>query len=56
MERINMKITTDVIVGTGLVIALLASIFVGGSSELQSNIASGLIGFLGKVTIEHRKE
>lgn len=29
-----MKITTDMIVGTGLVAALLAAIFLGGSAEM----------------------
>ena len=31
-----MKLQTDLIVGAGLVIALLASIFTGGSVELQT--------------------
>lgn len=43
-----MKITTDLIVGTGLVAALLATIFCGGSAEMQNTIASGLIGYLGR--------
>ena len=48
-----MKITTDLIVGTGLVVALLAAIFLGGSTEMQNTIASGLIGYLGRTAIEH---
>lgn len=51
-----MKITTDMIVGTGLVAALLAAIFLGGSTEMQNTIASGLIGYLGRTAIEGRKE
>lgn len=46
-----MRITTDMIVGTGLVIALLATIFCGGSTELPQNIASGLIGYLGRTAL-----
>lgn len=48
-----MKITTDTIVGTGLVIALLASIFLSSSTEMQTTIASGLIGYLGRTAIAH---
>lgn len=48
-----MKITTDMIVGTGLVIALLAAILFDGSTELQTTIGSGLIGYLGRTAIEH---
>lgn len=43
-----MKITTDMIVGTGLV----AAVFLGGSTEMQNTIASGLIGYLGRTAIE----
>lgn len=48
-----MKTTTDMIVGTGLVAALLASIFLGGSTELQTTLGSGLIGYLGRTAIDH---
>ena len=48
-----MKITTDLIVGTGLVLALLVSIVCGSSSELQTTLGSGLIGYLGRTAIEH---
>lgn len=51
-----MKITTDMIVGTGLIAALLAAIFLGGSTELQTTLASGLIGYLGRTAIENRKD
>lgn len=48
-----MRVTTDMIVGTGLVAALLAAIFLGCSAEMQNTIASGLIGYLGRTAIEH---
>lgn len=48
-----MKITTDLIVGTGLVIALIVSIFCGADSELQTTLGSGLIGYLGRTAMEH---
>ena len=50
-----MEITTDVIVGAGLVTALILSSFTGGSTELQTTLASGLVGFLGRSALE-RKE
>lgn len=48
-----MKITTDLIVGTGLVIALIVSIFCGAGLELQTTLGSGLIGYLGRTAMEH---
>ena len=51
-----MHVTTDMIVGTGLVLALLAAIFCGCSSELQTTLGSGLIGYLGRTAIDMRKE
>lgn len=51
-----MKVTTDLIVGAGLVLALILSILFGGSSELQTTLGSGLIGYLGRTAIEHGKE
>ena len=50
-----MKFSTDIIVGAGLVTALILSIFAGGSAELQTTLASGLVGFLGRSALE-RKE
>lgn len=46
-------ITTDMIVGTGLVVALLAAIFCCGSTELQTTLGNGLIGYLGQTAIGH---
>ena len=40
----------DWMVGTGLVLTLILSVFYG-SAELTSNIASGLIGFLGRTVM-----
>lgn len=48
-----MRITTDIIVGTGLVLALLISIICGVSSDLQTTLGSGLIGYLGRTAMEH---
>lgn len=48
-----MKMPTDTIIGIGLVIALITSIFAGSSSELQNTLGSGLIGYLGRTAIEH---
>lgn len=45
-------ISTDMIVGTGLIIALLLSINMGGSWELQTSLASGLTGYLGRSAVD----
>ena len=42
-------LTTDRIIALGLVLALLASIVMGANPELQTNVAVGLIGYLGRV-------
>jgi len=52
----RMRITTDLIVGAGLVLALFAAILNDGSTELQTTLASGLIGYLGRTAIENRKD
>lgn len=49
------NISTDMIVGTGLVVVLLAAIFCGGSTELQTTLGSGLIGYLGRTAIEKKE-
>ena len=49
-------ISTDMIVGTGLIIALLLSIGMGGSWELQTSLASGLTGYLGRSAVERINE
>lgn len=45
-------INTDMIVGVGLIIALLMSIGMGGSWELQTSLASGLTGYLGRSAVD----
>lgn len=45
-------ISTDMIVGTGLIIALLLSIGMDGSWELQTSLASGLTGYLGRSAVD----
>ena len=44
------KITVEGVVGTGLVIAMVASVFLG-DDKLANDIAMGLIGFLGRHVI-----
>lgn len=50
--------STDKIVGVGLVIALIVSIgagvYTGTGAELQTTLASGLIGFIGRVGLDKR--
>lgn len=41
-------VTTDRIIAIGLVVALVTSLTLGGSVELQTTIAAGLIGYLSK--------
>lgn len=48
-----MRITTDMIIGTGLVFALIIAVVNGTSTELQTTLGSGLIGYLGRTAIEH---
>lgn len=49
-------ITLDKIVGAGLVLALLLSMFIGENKDLQTSIASGLIGWLSRGAVEHGKD
>lgn len=55
-----MRITTDMIVGTGLVLALLLAIAlpvfgVDEDPQLCVTLASGLVGYIGKSAIVERK-
>lgn len=47
--------SVDKIIGTGLIAALILSIlagtWTGGGVELQTTIASGLLGFLGRIAM-----
>lgn len=56
MRMHDYTINTDMIVGAGLVIALLLSIGMGGSWELQTSLASGLTGYLGRSAVERINE
>lgn len=47
-----MKITPDTIVAAGLVVALVLSIVLGGDVTLQTNIAAGLTGFIGRSVVD----
>ena len=47
-----MKITPDIIVAGGLVVALILSIVLGGDTTLQTNIAAGLTGFIGRSVMD----
>ena len=47
-----MKITPDIIVAAGLVAALILSIVLGGDVTLQTNIAAGLTGFIGRSVMD----
>lgn len=51
-----MKSNADMIVEAGLVLALFMSIIFGSSEQLQSNIATGLIGYLGKTAVNQIKQ
>ena len=53
-EEAATKISTDLVVGAGLVLALILSILYGGSSELQTTLGSGLIGYLGRTAVERK--
>lgn len=44
-------ITTDMIVGFGLVIALILSIVLGSGSEIQTTLGAGLVGYIGRVGV-----
>ena len=54
--KIVQLLTVDKIVGAGLVLALILSLFTGASSELQTTIASGLVGWMSRGAIEHGKD
>lgn len=47
-----MKLTPDIIVAAGLVVALILSIVLGGDTTLQTNIAAGLTGYLGRSIVD----
>ena len=47
-----MKFTPDIIVAAGLVVALILSIVLDGDTTLQTNIAAGLTGYLGRSIVD----
>ena len=47
-----MRITTDMIVGTRLAIALILCIVLGGPSDVATNLSAGLVGYLGRSVID----
>lgn len=50
-----MKITTDMIVGTGLAAALILNIVLGGEAQITMNLSTGLVGFIGKSVLTSAK-
>ena len=47
------RLTTDFVVGAGLIAVLLISVITGnGTTELQTNIAAGLVGYLGRSAMD----
>ena len=53
-----MKITADIIISTGLVVALILCIIFDRPNDVVTNISVGLVGFLSKVvyTEVHEKQ
>lgn len=48
------KMNTDTVVAAGLIVGLLAAIFMG-MNELAMSIASGLVGYMGRSLTEHKE-
>lgn len=46
----------DKVLGVGLVLTLLISLFLGLDTTLQTNIISGLIGYMSKTVVTEVKE
>ena len=46
------RMTTDFVVGAGLIVVLFAAVNQGAATELQTTIASGLVGFLGRSALD----
>ena len=53
-----MKITADIIISTGLVVALILCIIFDRPNDVVTNISVGIVGFLSKVvyTEVHEKQ
>ena len=54
-DKIKTNDMVDLIVSISLGVALVTSIFYG-SNELSVNIASGLVGYMGRAVITHKGE
>jgi hypothetical protein len=48
--------TTDKYIGVGLVLTLFLSMFLGLDSNIQTNIISGLIGYMSKTIVTEVKK
>lgn len=48
------KITTDMIVGALLCLALIVDIALGGPTEVATNLSAGLVGYLGRSIVDNR--
>ena len=48
------KITTDMIVGALLCLALIVDIALGGPAEVAANLSAGLVGSLGRSIVDNR--
>ena len=48
------KITTDMIVGALLCLALIVDIALGGPAEVATNLSAGLVGYLGRSIVDNR--
>ena len=48
------KMNTDTVVAAGLIVGLLAAIFMG-MNELAMSIASGLVGYMGRSLGDHKE-
>ena len=47
---------TDKVIGVGLVLTLILSLWIGTSENIQTNIISGLIGYMSKTVVDRRGE
>ena len=48
MEQLKNWLTPELIVSCGLVISLIIAVVTGADAQLTGNIASGLVGWLGR--------
>ena len=55
MDKNNLP-PTDFFVGIGLIVALILAIVFATGVELQTTIASGLVGYMGRAALESDRE